>query len=200
MLDYETYKEKMLTIANQYDKRARGGKYIRKWDYHWLEKKFFYDYGDFSNMKTVIDIGTGVGMLPYLLMSKGHQVEATDIAEDISGPMFTQCCDLIGLKRHSLFINDSKPMDFPGKYDMLVATRTEFDRECLTPGDIFNWKFFLDDAFKYVKRVYIKTNFAGSGNHFPDYIRPFVSNPGGPGTGLGKPYRAYYIKVDKDQW
>ena len=41
MLDYETYKEKMLTIANQYDKRARGGKYIRKWDYHWLEKKFF---------------------------------------------------------------------------------------------------------------------------------------------------------------
>ena len=87
-------------------------------------------------------------------------------------------------------------MNLPRKYDMLVATRTVFDRECMPPGFVFNYRYWLDDCFKYVDKVFVKTNYQASGKGFQDYIRPFLFFP----HGLGKPRRGWYIIVTKEQW
>ena len=56
----------------------------------------------------------------------------------------------------------------------------------------------FDDVFQYVNKVFIKTNNAGSGKGYPDWLRPYLYNPGS--EGLGKPYRAWYIYITKEQW
>ena len=33
-MNIDEYKQKMFAIANRYDKRARGAKYIRQWETH----------------------------------------------------------------------------------------------------------------------------------------------------------------------
>ena len=201
-MDLTQYKEQMTDIAMQTGKFVRGAKYVRQWDKHFSEKEYMVkkaeEFGMLTDVKTAIDIGTGVGMLPYVLMQKGIHVEATDIEEEVTGPMFKKCCDLINLKRHHLYIYNGKPMDFPGKYDLFIASRTEFDREFLEPGETFDYIFFLNDVFQYVDKVFIKTNNAGSGKGYPDWLVPYLYNPGG--EGVGKPYRAWYIHITKEQW
>ena len=97
-----------------------------------------------------------------------------------------------------MYIYNNKPMKFPGNYDLLIASRTEFDREFLTPGEQFNWQYFLDDAFQYVNKVFIKTNNAGSGKGYDKWMRKYLWNP--KFEGYGKPYRAWYVKIDREEW
>jgi len=201
-MNVSEYKAKLFDIVLKYNKFSRGAKYVRHWDIHFSEKEFIVErakkYGFLDNVNTAIDIGTGVGMLPYVLMQEGIHVEATDIEEEITGPIFRECCDLLELNVHHMYIYNNKPMKFPGNYDLLIASRTEFDREFLTPGEQFNWQYFLDDAFQYVNKVFIKTNNAGSGKGYPKYLRKYLWNP--QSEGLGKPYRAWYVMVDKKDW
>lgn len=201
-MDIQEYKSKMFDVVNRFAKKDRGAKYVRHWDIHLPEKEYMVkkaeEFGMLDNVKTAIDIGTGVGMLPYLLMQKGIHVEGTDIEEEHTGPLYKQCCDIINLKRHHLYIYNNKPMDFPAKYDLFIASRTVFDRECLQPGELFDWKFFFDDVFQYVDKVFIKTNNAGQGRGYPDWLRPYLYNPGG--EGLGKPFRAWYVHITKEKW
>ena len=196
------YKTKMFDVVNLYPKKDRGAKYIRHWDVHYPEKEFMVkkaeEFGMLKDVKTAVDVGTGVGMLPYLLMQKGIHVEATDVDEEQTGPMYKQCCDIINLKRHDLWIDNGKPMDFPGKYDLFIASRTCFDRECLQPGELFDWKFFFNDVFQYVDKVFIKTNNQGAGRGYPDWLRTYLYNPAS--EGLGKPFRAWYIHITKEKW
>ena len=105
-MNLKQYEAQMTDIAMQYNKFVRGAKYVRQWDRHFSEKEYIVkkaeEFGMLDNVKTAIDVGTGVGMLPYVLMQKGIHVEGTDIEEEITGPMFKHCCDLINLKRHHL--------------------------------------------------------------------------------------------------
>ena len=43
-----------------------------------------------------------------------------------------------------------------------------------------------------------KTNNAGHGRGYPDWLRPYLYNPGG--EGLGKPFRAWYVHITKEKW
>ena len=199
MLNKEEYKDKLFSIIKSKGKNDRGVKYIRKWDYYRSEKEYLLNKCDLSNVKTAIDIGTGVGMLPYMLMQKGIKVEATDIDEQTTGPIFKQCCDLIGLKVHELYVNNGKPMKFPGKYDLFIASRTEFDREALSPGEQFDWAFFFNDVFKYVNQVFIKTNNAGSGKGYPVWMKKYLWNPSSENL-TKKPFRAWYVIINKQDW
>ena len=55
---------------------------------------------------------------PFLLQQKGISVEGTDIEEEITGPIFKKCCDLINLKVHPCILIMENGL-FPGKYDPL---------------------------------------------------------------------------------
>ena len=193
------YKNKLFSIIQGFPKNDRGIKYIRKWDYYFEEKKYVLEKCNLTNVKTAIDIGTGVGMLPYLLQKKGISVEGTDIDEETTGPIFKKCCDVINLKVHELYINNNEHMKFPGKYDLFIATRTEFDREALKPGELFNWEFFFNDVFQYVNQVFIKTNNAGSGKGYPMWMRKYLWNPAKENL-TKKPFRAWYVIINKQEW
>lgn len=46
------------------------------------EKNRIIDLADLTSESTCLDISTGIGLLPYLLRSRGHSCDATDISED----------------------------------------------------------------------------------------------------------------------
>jgi len=195
------YKEKMFKIIEGYPKQHRGVKYIRNWDTHWSEKNYYVDKIDWSHIKTALDVGTGVGMTPFILQQKGIDVEGSDIPEALEiEDVFRKCCDLIKLKRHPVTILNNKPTVWPKEYDILLAQRTEFDREALPKGERFNWMYFLEDVFKNFNEVYIKCNASGKacpGRDTP--LDPYFFNPRIT-EGLGKPYRAWYLHINKEQW
>lgn len=190
----EEYKEKMWEIAKRYDKKARGAKYVRRWEDFWDEKQLVANLSlaGRTDIKSVLDIGTGVGMLPYILNQKGIEVEGTDITEDITGKMFIECCNVINLNRFELWVKPKQPLNLKRNYDLIVATRTEFERQ-----EEFDWNFFVDDCFKYCNRIFIHTNQGGKSNNFSERLKPFAFNKD-PNTGmkLGR----WCFMINKNQW
>ena len=193
-MDLNIYKEKMFDISKKYDKRARGAKYVRHWDDFWNEKQLVANLslegGD--NIKRALDIGTGVGMLPFIYQQRGIEVEGTDITEDITGKMFIECCNVINLTRFELWVKPKQSLNLKRNYDLIVATRTEFDRQ-----EGFDWNFFVDDCFKYCNRIFIHTNQGGKSNNFSERLKPFAFNKD-PKTGikLGR----WCFMINKNQW
>ena len=189
----QQYKNELMQIVSRYDKQSRGVKYVRNWDRFWFEKNYVADTVNLEGVNTALDVGCGVGMLSYILQQKGIDVEGSDIDEETTGPIFKQCCDVIGLKRHYLKIEPHKPMQI-GNYDLFIATRTEFDRQFETEDD---WNYFIDDAFMHFNRIFIKFNLAGKSppGKSPAWLRNYMWNPG-----LGKPRRAWYLQIDKEQY
>ena len=164
------YKEKLLSIALAYPKRYRGAKYIRQWDRYYKEKLLIVNEMDLTDVKTALDIGTGVGMLPYILKSKYIDIEGTDISEDITGKMFTEACNVINLKRFELFVKSLTPMNLTKHYDLIISTRTEFDRQ-----ENFNWNYFVNDCFNHCNRIFIRTNLGNNRNPFPKNLQDFTT-------------------------
>ena len=99
MITLQEYRDEMEKTIAPYGKMAKGVKYVKKWDWFLLEKQYLIDQVDLNGIKTALDVGTGVGMLAYLLMQKGLHVEGSDIDEAETGTLFKECCDVISLKR-----------------------------------------------------------------------------------------------------
>jgi len=190
---YEKYKQKMMEISMRYHKKYRGVKYVKRWDDFWKEKQLVVDLSlaGRNDIKSVLDIGTGVGVLPYIYKQRGLEVEGTDITEDITGTMFTECCNLIGLKRYELWVKPKQPMNLPRNYDMIVATRTEFDRQ-----EGFDWNYFLDDCFKHCNRVFFKLNEGGSIKKYDPGFQKLLFNRKPDGSPIGH----WCLILDKQQW
>jgi len=188
----DVYRSRMFDVCKKYDKRARGAKYVRQWDDFYKEKIVISQICIDETIKSVLDIGTGVGMLPYILNQKGIEVDGTDITEDITGKMFIECCNVINLKRFELWVKPKQPLNLKRNYDLIVATRTEFERQ-----EGFDWNFFVDDCFKYCNRVFIHTNQGGKSNNFSERLKPFAFNKD-PKTGikLGR----WCFMINKNQW
>lgn len=189
----EQYKELLLRkLGGMPAKRTDGAKILRGWPRYMDEKRKFVERYDWTGIKTAIDIGTGIGFLPWLLMEKGIKVEATEIDYELSKPdgTYKKCTDAMGLKVHSMYIFNNKAMNFPGKYDILVANRTMFDKDTLPRGERFNWEFFLKDAFQYVDKIYIKSNHGSKRYPAPEWFQPFLFKTDGN----------WHIDITKEQW
>ena len=167
-MDLNTYKQKIYELGIESPKKAEGSKYIRNFDRYYAEKILLVNKIDLTGIKTVLDIGTGVGMLPYILQSKGISVEGTDVPDNVCGLVYGRACSLINLKRYELTITPKKSINLSKKYDLIIATRTVFDRQ-----EGWDWNYFVDDCFNYCNRLFVHTNWGGSGNPFNNKIKPF---------------------------
>lgn len=185
-MNTDEYKLRLQEISSKYPKRYRGVKYIKKWDKFWHEKNIIADALPLQGVKSILDIGTGIGMLPYILKSKGYEVEGTDITEDITGDLFIEACALINLPRHCLWVNPNESLNLSRNYDLIVATRTEFDR-----ADGFNWEYFINDCFTFCNKIFIHTNSGKKAYRSDlDWLQPFLQR------------HAYNwcVVIEKDQW
>jgi len=185
----EEYKQQMQAVSACYGKFDRGQKYVLRWDHYLSEKQFVVGKCNLTGIHTALDIGTGVGMIPFLLQQKGIETHGTDLEDG----MYKECCDVLGFKRFKLEIKPQQPMNLP-YYDLLIATRTEFDRQFQCGDD---WIYFISDAMQYCKRLFLKLNIAGkSPGCVPEWIKEkYMFYPK-----IGKPYRAWYMQIDRDQW
>ena len=193
VMNQEQYKATMWEIALRHDKKARGAKYVRRWEHFWDEKQLVADLSldGRTDIKSVLDIGTGVGMLPFIYRQRGIEVEGTDITEDITGPMFIECCELINLTRFELWVIPNQPMNLTKHYDMIVATRTEFDRQ-----EGFDWAYFLDDCFKHCDRVWFKLNEGGSIKKHDSWFQQIIFNKKKDGSAIGQ----WCLDMNKEDW
>lgn len=237
---------KSIEIKCSYDgKRSNdeGKKYSKNFWAYYNEKQFCINHMNLVDVKSVLDIGAGVGLLGVLLNYwYGIEVEATDV-EDEKGSsgyknMYKKIFKHMKTPRHICEIKNGKPIKLPKKYDMITMTRTVFDREELEggydnkyPHEKFDYEYFLNDIFQYCNRIFWKTNWQAIANKkvFPKSIHPFlwwptknrgssdyiedwlgrgdagdIRNPNPspklPNNSMAKPYRAWYIILDKTEW
>ena len=185
----EEYKNKMQEVAATYGKFDRGQKYVRKWDYYLKEKQFVLEKCNLEGIHTALDIGTGVGMIPFLLLQKGIKTAGTDLEDG----MYKDCCDVLGFHRFQLEILPQQSMNI-SYYDLIIATRTEFDRQFTCESA---WIYFLEDAMQSCKRLFLKLNCSG---HTPGHVPVWIKEKYMFYPKLGKPYRAWYLQIDSAQW
>ena len=152
----DQYKQQMISIAKKYDKKYRGAKYVNQWDKFWNEKQLVADLSlsNRPNIKSVLDIGTGVGHLPYLLMKKNIKVDITLPLSILDEPLYVESCNLIGLTPIDLVIKSKKSLNLDKKYDLITAIGTTFDIQ--EPN--FDWDYFFNDCFQFCEQVFIRSN------------------------------------------
>ena len=205
-----------------------GYKYSKNFWNYYNEKQFCVEHMDLANVNTVLDIGAGVGLLGVILEDINHldiTVEATDIGETFGGGMYQEIFAHMKTPRHMCEIKNRTPIILPKHYDMITMTRTVFDREEMAgmkegtyppasksedwiPPEQFDYEFFLDDIFQYCDRIFWKTNYQSlkNKNLFPKSVQPFLWWPmkrledNQKLFSMDKPYRAWYIVLDKKDW
>ena len=93
---------------------------------------------------TVLDIGTGMGYLPYILERNGHSTVCIDVPNT---KIFDKSCDLLGIKKVEFKIEKYKKlMDFKVKFDTVNASLICFNNHKTV--DLWKkeeWLFFLCD-------------------------------------------------------
>ena len=92
--------------------------------YTYPEKEYMVkkaeEFGMLKDVKTAVYIGTGVGMLPTCLCKKVYTLKQLMLTKNKQVPMYKQCCDIVNLKRHLLWIDNGKSMDFPASMICLL--------------------------------------------------------------------------------
>jgi len=160
MLSYDEYKSKLWEICLKYPKKNSTTKYIRQWDRYYDEKEKIINLLDLTNVKTALDIGTGVGHLPYLLMKKNITVDTTLPLSLLDEPLYIESCNLIGITPKNLVIKSRTPLNLEKKYDLITAIGTTFDAQTSN----FDWGYFFEDCFQYCNQIFIRSN---SGKNTP---------------------------------
>jgi hypothetical protein len=134
-------------------------KYITKWNMFWSEKENIINMCNLENVNTSLDIGTGIGILPYQLLQKGIQAKGTDVLvsdnqfhnDVILG--FEKARTVVGIDTSHLVVLPQKSLNLSSNYNLITASRTTFDNHPL-----FDWNYFVDDAMNYCDQLFIKTN------------------------------------------
>ena len=212
-LEVRTYRDETGKTVGE-----EGYKYSKNFWNYYNEKQFCIQHMDLENVKSVCDIGAGVGLLGVLLNYwYGIEVEATDVEKTFDGGLYQQMFAKMRTPRHLLEIKNKKSIVLPKQYDMITITRSVFDREELPggyenkyPDELFDYEYFLDDIFQYCDKLFWKTNWQSWATQkvFPESVRPFLWWPEKNRSGkdrlrnnsMAKPYRAWYIILDKEEW
>lgn len=122
-----------------------GDKYIRSMRKYMNEKLKFYYYMRIPEGKKlrILDIGTGIGFLPYICSYFGHEVKAVDLG---SNELLNAAVKILNVDRLSHRIEAFEPIPSLGmKFDFITATRICFNNHNL-PNIWYNdeWEYFIN--------------------------------------------------------
>lgn len=180
------FKPKLIALAKKVRKEEGdipGLKYIEKWNHFESEKDEIVRLCglDKSTGKRVLDIGTGMGFLAKKIMDLGHKVLTTDceLPIDHNHSLYRRSRDMLNVECIDDAVKAYIPMKIPGKFDVIVASRTVFDRGSdETDGrhwKIKEWKYWLNDVANHLTDegfVYLKPNSVLSG--IPSEMHNFI--------------------------
>ncbi len=121
-------------------------KYLREFDDNFV--RVLTDYREASAVKTssVLDIGTGLGILPYMYLQNGHSVKTLDIAD--VPKEFGLVRAILGLQDHTEFtiVKYEAMVRFDVRFDIITCSQICFnnyaDDDCWRSDE---WRFFLKD-------------------------------------------------------
>lgn len=139
------YKMRELYSAEEHDY----SKYLRELDSHIV--RVLVDYREVSSTKTshVLDIGTGLGLLPYVYQTNGHIVDTIDMPGVHSD--FCEARKILGLENHTEFRIEKykKLIKLGKKFDIITCGQICFnDFGTAEPWHAEEWKFFLKDLYE----------------------------------------------------
>jgi hypothetical protein len=150
------YYQQLQELAATHEPHEEGHKYVDRWDYYLSEKQYVLDCIDLTKVNTALEIGSGLGVLAFLLQQHGINVETSDCdADGNSKNLYNAAIKLLGTTHHNIKITAQTPLSLNKKYDLIVATRTVFDRDW-TEAD---YNYFIADAMKYTNQLLVKTNY-----------------------------------------
>ena len=95
-------------------------------------------------IKSVLDIGTGVGYFPFICQSFGHYARAFDLGDY---PLFNDMVEMLGVERQAYSIRAYEKVPDQGvKFDLVTAFLICFNNHN-KPGlwNVPEWEFFLKD-------------------------------------------------------
>ena len=138
------------------------GKYVTKMDMYLKEKVDISNVLKLSEQKNlkIIDIGSGIGIFPWVCKVLGHQCDHTYYD---SFKMYEQSWELLGLDKPTyLDITNTGKWTLPSNnYDVIVSTRTVFDRISRQWSNK-QWLVFLRTSYYHLNDngvVFIKSNY-----------------------------------------
>ena len=122
-------------------------KYIDDFDNRWANSLIIYRKISTKNSASVLDVGTGMGYLPYILKYNGYDVTCFDMAG--CAEIFNKSCEILGIKKVDFTIKKCESiMNFNKKFDIINATLLCFNQHRETDFWLKDeWLFFLRDIY-----------------------------------------------------
>ena len=124
-------------------------KYIDDFDNRFANSLIIYRRISTKNSASVLDIGTGMGYLPYIFKHNGYDVTCFDMAG--CAEIFNRSCEILGIKKVDFTINKYVNIpNFNKKFDIVNASLVTFNQHRETEIWLKDeWLFFLNDIYNH---------------------------------------------------
>ena len=123
-------------------------KYIDNFQNRYILSLNIYKSISKKNSTSVLDIGTGMGYIPYIFKHNGYDVTAFDMVG--CADIFNKSCEILGIEKHHFSIRKyEKIMNFNKKFDIINSSLLCFNQH--KEKDFWlkdEWLFFLNDIYE----------------------------------------------------
>lgn len=123
-------------------------KYIEDFETRCRDSQKVYQLINPKKQSSVLDIGTGTGLLPYIFKENGHVVHTFDISN--CSKVFTKSCEILGVEKKDFTIKAfTKLLNLNKKFDIVVAKLICFNNhKQLDLWQRSEWLYFLEDIYQ----------------------------------------------------
>ncbi len=122
-------------------------KYIDNFDNRFRWSLESYKQISTKNSSSILDIGTGMGYIPYIFKHNGYDVSCFDMVG--CADIFNKSCKMLGVKKHDFTISKyNRIINFNKKFDIINASLICFNQH--REKDFWlkdEWMFFLSDIY-----------------------------------------------------
>ena len=122
-------------------------KYIDNFDNRFMWSINSYKTISTKSSKSILDIGTGMGYIPYIFKHNGYDVSCFDMVG--CADVFDKSCNILGIeKKHFTIKKYKKIISFNQKFDIINASLICFNQH--KEPDVWmkdEWMYFLNDIY-----------------------------------------------------